>query len=55
MKDLKELKIVDKNLILDGKKIENVISYKIEKNSAESPTELSITLLIRDLEMPSDT
>ena len=48
---LQELNIEDGVLTLDDLKIRNLISYTIAKNSAESPTELSITLLIKDIKI----
>lgn len=47
--DLHELKIEKNILTLDGFEIKGLISYKVEKNSADEPTELFIKVAVQDL------
>lgn len=49
MEELQQLKVKDGGLILEDFKINNVISYNLVKSSIDSPTELTITLLIKDM------
>lgn len=41
-------KLINNKIILDDFEIKGIISYSLIKNSAASPTELSIKLLVND-------
>lgn len=47
--NLQKLRMENGDLILDELKLKNVISFKLDKSSAESATELSLTLLVEDI------